>query len=786
MMSFRAFGWRLGLLRCAVLGSLMAGIAAANPVTLTRDGKCNTAIYVAPELMDAKALSPDAAPAERQREPLRVRARESVNDLAHFLGKMTGTTVPVHTRLPEAGESTLPILIGSFADKTFGPFTLKTDFKQGCRLLVSEKGIGMQGETDEGVSYAIYELLDSLGCRWYLPGELGEVIPVLKAVTLAERDLQQTPGTVSRGVWYADDAFKRRNRLGGFPYTAGHALEGYLSKDQLEKHPDWNAEIGGKRDLHRCDVGYRLCWANPEVSAAVADRISSNLDQNNAACISISPGDGVNFCECAKCKALDTGDWDPSMSCTSITDRYVHFANEIAEGVARTHPEAKLGFLAYVQFTRPPLREKLHPALIPLLAPITYCRAHTLDDPTCPSRRQLRAILQGWGKVSKNIAMYEYYFHLAEVAAPFPAIRRNQVELPVQYANNVTMWTPETMPNFESFTPGLVLAIRMSWHTKARPQEILNEFYTNFYGAAGQPMSDYWQYIDDCWTTVPEHAGCGFSYMRRFTPERMAEARTKMDAALLACKTEIESRRVKLADESLRQLELFMKIRRDYFKGQFAALEADSQRWTNTHQELAEKYKDNYAFTKTFWAQQTVSVLYFNAFYFNTYKDLARIGRDFTLVSPPLLNWSYAVDKEKQGEAQAWQQADLVDRDWKKTDVGTETWATLGLEGYYGPVWYRTQVKMPAVPEGKKVYLWVGATDGACKVFVNGQHAPYINAKGEKTAEANGYCEPFSFEISGAVKSNAENQITLIGTRNFLNELGTGGLLGPVLIYREK
>jgi len=332
----------------------------------------------------------------------------------------------------------------------------------------------------------------------------------------------------------------------------------------------------------------------------------------------------------------------------------------------------------------------------------------------------------------------------------------------------------------------MYLGIRMSWYTKANPQDILSEFYTNFYGAAAKPMGDYWQYIDDCWTTVPEHAGCGFSYMRRFTPERMAEARKRMDAALQACKTPMETRRVKLADDSLRQHELFMKVRRDYFAGRFADLEADSQRWITTHQALAEKYKQNYTFTQTSWAPQTVSVMYFNAFYYNSYKDMARIGKNFTVVSQPLLSWSYAVDKEKQGEAQGWQKADFNDKTWKKTDVATETWAALGLEGYYGPVWYRTQVKVPAVPAGKKVYLWVGATDGACKVFVNGQHAPYVNAKGEQTAEANGYCEPFSFEITGAVKSNADNQITIIGTRNFLNELGTGGLLGPVVVYREK
>ena len=95
------------------------------------------------------------------------------------------------------------------------------------------------------------------------------------------------------------------------------------------------------------------------------------------------------------------------------------------------------------------------------------------------------------------------------------------------------MWTPETLPRFETGLPGLYLGIRMSWSHQVpirRPSSTSST--PNFYGAAAQPMKEYWQLIDDCWTTVPEHAGCGFGYMRRFTPERLAEVRRRMDAAV--------------------------------------------------------------------------------------------------------------------------------------------------------------------------------------------------------------------------------------------------------------
>jgi len=48
-----------------------------------------------------------------------------------------------------------------------------------------------------------------------------------------------------------------------------------------------------------------------------------------------------------------------------------------------------------------------------------------------------------------------------------------------------------------------------------------------------------------------------------------------------------------------------------------------------------------------------------------------------------------------------------------------------------------------------------------------------------------GYCKPARFDVTSATKPGA-NQITILCERTWLNELGTGGLMGPVIVYREK
>ena len=109
------------------------------------------------------------------------------------------------------------------------------------------------------------------------------------------------------------------------------------------------------------------------------------------------------------------------------------------------------------------------------------------------------------------------------------------------------------------------------------------------------------------------------------------------------------------------------------------------------------------------------------------------------------------------------------------------------ISDYFGAVWYRQSFKAPAIPAGKRVYLWLSRTDGKAQVWVNGQLALFVNDKGETANESPAvYGSALSFDVTAAIKPGADNQITIKGTRTFINELGTGALLGPVYLYSEK
>src|SRR5262249_25432282 len=144
-------------------------------------------------------------------------------------------------------------------------------YAQGFRIVANEMGVGLAGESDLGTSYAIYTLLDQLGCRWYMPGTLGEVLPELKTIAVPEQDLSSGPYTVFRGIWFASPEYLRRNRMGGMLLHAGHALEFTVSKELRKSHPEIKAIFKGKVDEHR------VKWTHPLVAKAISDSILASL-----------------------------------------------------------------------------------------------------------------------------------------------------------------------------------------------------------------------------------------------------------------------------------------------------------------------------------------------------------------------------------------------------------------------------------------------------------------------------------------------------------------------------
>ena len=321
--------------------------------------------------------------------------RESVRDLARILEETRGGRIRIDGQESfEGGDADYRIDIGSYAEHKYGPVGITAPYGQAFRVLVTDRSAALYGESDLATSYAIYELLDRIGCRWFFPGPLGEVLPERGPIVLKKTDERLRPSTDYRGIWYADDAWKRRNRSGGLLLQAGHALEmAYVTKEDRRQHPEWIGVVRGKPHPRR------LRWSSPTLAEHIGERILELHQKDGAPSYSLSPDDGIDFDESPEDCALDAGDFIRRSTRPSATDRYLTLANRIAKHVAARAPEVVLGFLAYGPCTRPPVRERVHPNLVPQIAPISYARAHPMNDDRVPGNTELRHAIERWGEL---------------------------------------------------------------------------------------------------------------------------------------------------------------------------------------------------------------------------------------------------------------------------------------------------------------------------------------------------------------------------------------------------
>lgn len=712
-------------------------------------------------------------PPEKKPTGYQARLRASLLDLQKYLGMLAGGPCPIVTE-GEKEQGRLPLYVGGAAAAHLGPIAQIPMAGQTLRVVVRKDSIATYGDSELATSYAIYTLLDALGCRWYMPGPWGEVVPRRPLVELPLGDRTIAPSTRYRGLWYADEDFKRRNRLGGQQLAAGHALETYVTAEQRSEHPEWRASINGKP--HRS----RLEWHLPQVADAIAQGVVRALDRRHSNSASLSPGDGIELSTSPGDTTLDSGDMVTALGLPSATDRFLVLANRVAERVAERHPDVLLGALAYSRTFLPPRREAVHPHITPVIAPILTCRAHPLTDEACPTARALRKAIEGWSERTPRLGYYAYLYNLSETSAPNPLIRRLSAEIPYLLWHKVVFWQPETMPNFDTSLPGLWLSIRLPWDSRLEPAAVLDDLYRGFYGAAAAPAQAYWEYMDSLWVDTPEHVGGWRSYMRRFTRDRMARARVLMDAALGAANTIAQHARLQLADEALRLFERFMGMQQDLWAGRLAGLKTSAARWKALVAGLAVLRESEFAFTGARWTgTETVSGRYFAQSIQPTLDDASRIARYRMLTKPPIRKLRIRFDVNDWDPCEA---PGLDDSGWRETDIATESWATLDRGEYFGGACYRTRVALKPERDGESSYLWLGRYDGTVRVLADGRELVPVDAdrKRLRTPKAKG---PQSFVLP-PVKSAQTVVIAVRVRRSDLEELGGGGLEAPVIVYR--
>lgn len=265
---------------------------------------------------------------------------------------------------------------------------------------------------------AVFRFLEELGCRCLWPGETGKVVPKKSTIAVSDLNIRFSPPVVQRNIRFsptgpggydpglaylsitaADHAAAMAsakqvesaadwgawNGMGGdIGIAGGHAGCGLRGgwDEHGKTHPEWFAlQPDGTRDQSAAGHRWRLCISNPSLVEHVANDILARLDGKPQSAVSLCPNDGgyASFCMCDACKKLDAPDGPKirmvmfdkvgagartQLDYVSLTDRYVHYWNAVAERVTKVVPDQLFVVDAYSYFSDPPMREKPHANLV--------------------------------------------------------------------------------------------------------------------------------------------------------------------------------------------------------------------------------------------------------------------------------------------------------------------------------------------------------------------------------------------------------------------------------------
>lgn len=455
-------------------------------------------------------------------------------------------------------------------------------------LIQAEPGrLTLRGGGDRGTLYSVYDVLETAGCRWFLPGPDGELVPQIAMLQLSEGKSIHTPAFYQReisspggpGMSHADivdwEVKNRLNRDFNLRREAGWAERGgfiqwqwiahnyafILPPDEnFEKHPEWFALYKGRR-VKLGKESANICTTNPEVIDYFADFIIMWFaDHPDGSVFPLSPPDGlIRWCECPECLKLGGKNFTAGPE-GSMSRRHITFTNAIARKVGARFPDRKILLLAYQNFVDPVGDMRMEPNVV--VQPVNYgAFGKSMLD---PANKRQRERFEGWRSISDpksgTPGIWDYLLLQVDSLSgprltPLPLWRVMTENIRFLHGLDGRYYFTQAGPTSD-VNPFLFYATaRMLWNPEGDLEALLKDFCSGFYGAAGDDMLAYWKLLADAearsdWNpaTWPEIT---LPSSKVFTPEVLKTGFDLLNRAAQSARTPQEKARIEIARASL-------------------------------------------------------------------------------------------------------------------------------------------------------------------------------------------------------------------------------------------
>jgi hypothetical protein len=370
--------------------------------------------------------------------------------------------------------------------KKMGSFSLR---KKG-------KGILVDAWNEEGLANALYYLAHNmLGARWYWPTPLGFewVGTISDAWRISDRIIE--PSFSMRSLYGSDTEYSLRNRLVG-GYSFNHNLARIFKPEIQSIIPNIFADLGYRHIKHS---GSRSTDPQPNLTHKGAVQLTALAAIHHfkkypsAKSFSLSPNDNILY-DTTEATEKAVSPITYFRKRPNYTDMTFEFANQVAHkvfneaGLWKTDKgeDRYLGMLAYYWAEQSP-SIPLHPRVLPIL---TSDRSQWQDS---RYRQEDKALIERWGKTeAKKIGAWDYYF-----GAPYPYPRQFtewiSESVPHLHRNRVDVFFSQLPSMWGLDGPKAWLATQLLWDADAEAEDLLIEFYNEFFGDASEAIRAFYE-----------------------------------------------------------------------------------------------------------------------------------------------------------------------------------------------------------------------------------------------------------------------------------------------------
>ncbi|HRJ73202.1 MAG TPA: DUF4838 domain-containing protein [Terrimicrobiaceae bacterium] len=705
----------------------------------------------------------------------------AAQELQEFLEKMSGAKLEIVEAAPDRIPDGPAILLGSdFARAAGLGKRLDALHKDGLIAVVQGDKLILSGQRARGTLYAAYTFLESLGCRWTMPGKFGEMVPERKTIATA-LDVTENPShderyfTCTYGHTPDYPRWTLRNKgnyvtaLGDERPAQSHGMARPL--EWGAKRPEYGIKAVRRVLERRAPPGEKpaMVWqfkeietlpedfyalvdehpqlttpnmSNPKVWQLYADYYIDFFNRNpDKKSVSMSAEDGLVLDERVSSRMLDSKEYDFTAGAPSATDRIWFFLNRVIEKVVKVHPDKKFGMLIYANNQMPPRLEQVHPNMVLVIAPLGISPLHDVRNPKSKTNRAYKEWLEDWMLLAKSSGAEVYYYdyeplgfswNMAMICPRWAIIGKNY---PWFHKLGLDGYTTQGHDDWGSSGLDNYLMQRLHWNADQDYKAIIKDYSQARFGAAAPAMIEYFDILEKRMEEIPDLYGNEvWSNHLILTPEVRAACRKALDQAVKTADTPQAKAQVEtivLMQKSTDAMCDALEYERE--TGDYAGAVKKMEPVFEVVEKLNAIYPN---FMNAVRMKKDSRRPFETGGMYNHYRQIAErieaVPASSRLVLPRM--WKGMLDTRNHAAALGYQKPDVAVTQLEDLDITVCPDVKYQTQGEVAAFFYRTEVDVPKDFAGKKITLFFpGLIARALQIWINGKPLEWDSAEFTQT-----------------------------------------------------